>query len=243
MQIIKLNATDSTNRYLKSLMNDETLDDYTVVVTKNQQSGRGQLGTVWESEPGKNLTFSVLKKTNTLSIPNLFMLNICVSLAVYRALIRFGVPDIMIKWPNDILSGSSKICGILIENILAGNRINSSVIGIGLNVNQTVFNSLPKVSSLKLLLGKNIDLDSVLITLLNELKEVFGQYEQEGFKELEQLYTQLLFRKDKPSTFKSKDGEMFMGFIRGVSKEGKLIVALEDDVIREFNLKELNLLY
>jgi len=243
MQIIKLNATDSTNRYLKSLMNEETLEDYTVVVAKNQQSGRGQLGTVWESDPGKNLTFSVLKKTHALNIPNLFMLNICVSLAVYRALMRFGVPDIMIKWPNDILSGSSKICGILIENILAGNRINSSIIGIGLNVNQMAFNNLPKVSSLKLLLGRNIDLDSMLGEILNELKEVFKQYEQEGINKLEQLYTQLLFRKDKPSTFKNKDGDMFMGFIRGVSKEGKLIVALEDDVLKEFNLKELNLLY
>lgn len=243
MQIIKLNATDSTNRYLKTLMNEEALDDYTVVMTENQQSGRGQLGTIWESEPGKNLTFSVLKKTDALSIPNLFMLNICVSLAVYRALMRFGVTDIKIKWPNDILSGSSKICGILIENILAGNRINSSVIGIGLNVNQMVFNKLPKVSSLKLLLGRNIDLDSILVEILNELKEVFNQYEQVGIYKLEQLYTQLLFRKDKPSTFKNKDGDMFMGFIRGVSKEGKLIVALEDDVLKEFNLKELNLLY
>lgn len=243
MQIIKLNATDSTNKYLKDLLNSESLEDFTVVMAGEQLSGRGQLGTTWESEAGKNLTFSVLKKTDKMHFPNLFMLNICVSLAINAALRKLNVPDLMIKWPNDILSGTSKICGILIENMLAGNRIHASVIGIGLNVNQMVFNKMPKVSSLKILLGNTISLDDLLNSILEELKMVFDRYEHEGTLELRKEYDQLLFRKDKPSTFKNREDEMFMGFIRGISQEGKLIVELEDEYPREFNLKEISLLY
>ncbi|EAR00682.1 biotin--[acetyl-CoA-carboxylase] ligase [Maribacter sp. HTCC2170] len=243
MQIIKLSATDSTNLYLKDLMGSHSLEDFTVVIANDQTMGRGQLGTIWDSEPGKNLTFSVLKKMSSVNFPNLFMLNICVSLAIYSALKKLNIPNLKVKWPNDILSGNAKICGILIENILAGNRIHASVIGIGLNVNQISFNDLPKVTSLKLSLGKSFDLEPVLNSITQELKLIFERCQLEGTLELEEEYTQLLFRKDKPSTFKSKEGEMFTGIIRGISKEGKLMVALEDEVSKEFNLKEITLLY
>ena len=243
MQIIKLNATDSTNLYLKDLMNSKPVSDYTVVMADVQLKGRGQMGTNWDAEPGKNLTFSVLKKLDKIELPNIFILNICVSLAIYHTLSKLNVPNLKIKWPNDILSGTSKICGILIENMLLGNRVNASVIGIGLNINQTNFKGLPRVSSLRLLLGDHLSLDMVMGSILKDLENTFLFYESNGILQLKKEYDELLFRKDKPSTFQDIQGKMFMGFIRGVSDEGKLVVELEDEITKNFNLKEIKLLY
>ena len=243
MQIIKLNATDSTNLYLKDLMNIKSLGDYTIVVADKQTLGRGQMGTKWESKPFNNLTFSVLKKNDLEKVTNPFILNICVSLAVYTLLSKLHLPDLKVKWPNDILSGNFKICGILIENIFSGNRMLASVIGIGLNVNQTTFNNLPNVSSLKLLTGKTFNLDQLLAEFQSVLKQTFLELDEKGVVEMQKKYENVLFRKDKPSTFKDNEGNLFMGFIKGVSNEGRLVVTLEDDIKKEFDLKAISLLY
>ena len=243
MQIIKLNATDSTNLYLKELMNIKSLEDYTVVVAEKQTLGRGQMGTRWESKPYKNLTFSILRKIDSEKVTNPFILNICVSLAVYTLLNKLQLPDLKVKWPNDILSGNFKICGILIENIISGNRMVASVIGIGINVNQITFNNLPKVSSLKLLTGKTFNLDQLLEEFQSVLKHTFLELDEKGAVEMQKKYENVLFRKDKPSTFKDNDGNLFMGFIQGVSNEGRLVVTIEDDIKKEFDLKAISLLY
>ncbi len=243
MQIIKLNATDSTNNYLKSLAQSRTVDDYTVVVAREQFNGRGQMGAIWQSEAGKNLTFSLLKRLNGMAIEDRFQMNVCVSIAIMNALNKLHVPDLAIKWPNDILSGNSKICGILIENILLGNKIQASIIGIGLNVNQLTFDNLENVSSLKLLLGKTLNLEELLHSIITHIEEKLSLLEERLNDKLWAIYQNLLFRKDKPSTFKDAKGELFMGFIRGVSREGKLLIALEDEVLEEFGLKEVKLLY
>ncbi|MDE3743933.1 biotin--[acetyl-CoA-carboxylase] ligase [Maribacter polysaccharolyticus] len=241
--IIKLGATPSTNLYLRQLMNERPLDDFTIVVAREQTLGRGQMGTTWEAEAGKNLTFSVLKRLDMLEMTNPFVLNMCVSLAVFNTLTNLNIPDLRVKWPNDILSGHSKICGILIENILSGNRLVSSVIGIGLNVNQKTFKNLPNVSSLSILSGKMFDLDELVVLFRDALKTAFSDLEQKGTAYVKQSYERVLFRKDKPSTFKDAEGTVFMGFIRGVSKQGKLMVALEDEVLKEYNMKEISLMY
>ncbi|MGB5819316.1 MAG: biotin--[acetyl-CoA-carboxylase] ligase [Saonia sp.] len=243
MQIIKLDATESTNLYLKKLMLSTALKDCTVVVAKAQLNGRGQRGTKWDSETGKNLTFSVLKRFDSLDVGNRFFLNICVSLAIYDSLKQLQIPDISVKWPNDILSGHSKICGILIENILSGKNIQASIIGIGLNVNQLKFTDLPKVSSLKLLLGRTLNLDELLLSIIDNLKKYSSTFDQKSRKHLTDSYEKLLFRRDKPSTFKNLKNEMFMGLIRGISADGKLVVSLEDNTRHEFDLKEIKLLY
>ncbi len=243
MHILKLNAIDSTNTYLKELMLSKTLDDLTVVVTDEQLKGKGQMSAKWQSEAGKNLTFSVLKKTKNIAVDNRFLLNICVSMAIYNCLKNINVPNLSVKWPNDILSGTNKICGILIENVLLGNQIRESVIGIGLNVNQLSFDNLTNVSSLKLLLGKTFVLDELLHDIIKNLEMAFLSIENENASLLWRAYENVLFRKDKPSTFKDIKGEVFMGFVRRVSPQGRLVVELEDDVKREFDLKEIRLLY
>jgi len=243
MQLIKLDATDSTNAYLRRLLSSNVPEDYTVVTALQQNQGRGQMGTKWQSETGKNLTFSVLRSHLNLPVSDSFVLNLCVSLAIYNVLKHYKVPELSIKWPNDILSGRSKLCGILIENSLSGSKINTSIIGIGLNVNQLDFEGLQNVSSLKLLLGKALNLDVLLSDIVNQLKKVFLELEQQDADHLWDAYENVLFRKGKPSTFENGDGSRFMGFIQGVSGDGKLIIALEDAVLKEFGLKEVKLLY
>ncbi|WP_400074074.1 biotin--[acetyl-CoA-carboxylase] ligase [Zobellia russellii] len=243
MNIIKLDATDSTNAYLKRLLSDSKPADFTVVSAKKQQNGKGQMGAKWESDSGKNLTFSVLRTDLALHPNDYFLLNICVSLAVYDTLKAYRVPDLAIKWPNDILSGTSKICGILIENILSGKEINTAIIGIGLNVNQTFFGELENASSLKLILGRNFDLDELLLEVIKNLKAIFLSSRTDSATSLWKTYEAVLFRKDKPSTFENKENELFMGFIRGVSPKGKLQIALEDNVLKEFDIKEVKLRY
>ncbi|MFD0862612.1 biotin--[acetyl-CoA-carboxylase] ligase [Sungkyunkwania multivorans] len=243
MNIIKLDAIGSTNDYLKEIYTKRNLEDYTVVSALEQIKGRGQIGTSWASEKGKNLTISVLKKIVCLDHSEQFSISMGVSLAIVKALNYFAVPQLKIKWPNDILSANKKICGILIENIIKNGQMNAAVIGIGLNVNQTYFDHLQSASSLKLINGITYSLDEVLHQVMKQLKEYAPLIEDRAFDQLKKEYEENLFRKDKPSTFKNLDGELFMGFIQGVTDTGKLLVKLEDNRIEEFDLKQIKLLY
>lgn len=201
------------------------------------------MGTVWQSEHGKNLTFSVLKKFESLQISHQFILNIAVSLAICDVLKTLSVPNVQVKWPNDIMSGSSKICGILIENTLKGKWIQNAVIGIGLNVNQTSFGDLEKVASLKSIMGQEYFLDELLQMILEMLKSQFLGISGKTVEQMLPAYESLLFRKDKPSTFRTHENLLLTGFIRKISPSGKLILELEDHVLKEFGLKEVSLLY
>ncbi|MBO0322573.1 biotin--[acetyl-CoA-carboxylase] ligase [Muricauda sp. CAU 1633] len=242
-QIIKLDATDSTNLYLKDLLRSKNVVDSTVVVTKNQLKGRGQMGSSWQSESGKNLTFSILKKFDALHAIHQFNLNICVSLAICDVLTELSIPNVSVKWPNDIMSGSLKICGILIENTMKGQWVQHSIIGIGLNVNQISFENLDKAGSLSSISGQYFDLDELLRLILERLAHYFQGIEEKTVTQLLPSYERFLFRKDKPSTFTDAHGELFMGFIRKISSSGKLVLELEDHVFKEFDLKEVSLLY
>ncbi|WP_435624998.1 biotin--[acetyl-CoA-carboxylase] ligase [Flagellimonas sp.] len=240
-QIIKLDATDSTNLYLKNLLSSTSLKDYTVVVTANQLKGRGQMGTVWESEAGKNLTFSVLKCFETLDADRQFEINMAVSLVLHTVLTDLNIPNVKVKWPNDIMSGSKKICGILIENTLNGSFVKTSVIGVGLNVNQDSFGNLTKASSLYLVSGRTFDLDYVLHRIIEKMKSFLGSMENHSFPSAQKQYEALLFRKDIVSTFKKEDGELFPGIIRGVSSTGQLLIEQDDAALVAYSLKEVSL--
>jgi BirA family biotin operon repressor/biotin-[acetyl-CoA-carboxylase] ligase len=242
MQLIKLNATDSTNNYLKQLILERTLDDFSVVVANHQTNGRGQRGSSWLSEKDKNLTFSVLKRNISIVANQQFLLNILVSLSIVKTLEEFNIPKLAIKWPNDILSDHHKISGILIENLIKNKQIEYAIIGIGLNVNQVKFEGLSKVSSLKNIMPLPVDKDELLTKIIDKLKMYFKLYSENGSEFLNSEYESYLFRKDKPSTFSSHDNNLFTGIIRGVSTSGKLCVQMED-FNKEFDLKELKLIY
>ena len=243
MEIIKLNATNSTNTYLKNLLKEKQVKDLSCIWALSQTQGRGQQGAKWISEPGKNLTFSVLKKFENLSSEYHFLLNMEVSLAIFRTLKKLYIPDLAVKWANDILSSKKKICGILIENTLHKEQISSSIIGIGLNVNQVFFNDLPNVSSLQKIMGHPFDLEEVLLLICQELEVSLKSLSPTRFETMLDEYHTHLFRKDKPSTFEYPNGERFMGYIRGVSHNGQLQVEQEDALMSSFSLKEIKLLY
>ena len=243
MEIIKLNATNSTNTYLKNLLKEKQVKDLSCIWALSQTQGRGQQGAKWISEPGKNLTFSILKKFENLSSEYHFLLNMEVSLAIFRALKKLYIPDLAVKWANDILSSKKKICGILIENTLHKEQISSSIIGIGLNVNQVFFNDLPNVSSLQKIMGHPFDLEEVLLLICQELEVSLKSLSPTRFETMLDEYHTHLFRKDKPSTFEYPNGERFMGYIRGVSHNGQLQIEQEDALMSSFSLKEIKLLY
>lgn len=243
MRIIKLDATNSTNSYLRELISKENVDDFTIVSTKKQTKGRGQMGTVWEAKTSENLTFSVFKDVSMLEMKQGYYISMVTALAIYKTLKELNIPKLSVKWPNDILSENKKVCGVLIENVIKQSQLQASIIGIGLNVNQSDFNNLPRASSLKTITGQVFVLDEVLVALVLNLKYYFGMLEAGNFNILKKEYESHLFRKNKPSTFKDAEGSMFSGFIKGVSNDGKLQVLLEDEIIKAFDLKEITLLY
>jgi BirA family biotin operon repressor/biotin-[acetyl-CoA-carboxylase] ligase len=153
MQLIKLDAIDSTNEFLKGLSSNQLLENFTVVTAEIQTKGKGQMGAVWDSEPSKNLIMSVLITDFVTDINQIFDVNIAISLAVIKALEDFDIPELSIKWPNDIMSYHKKIGGILIENTIKSDGSINSIVGLGLNINQMNFENLPKASSLAVMGG------------------------------------------------------------------------------------------
>ena len=243
MKIIKLNAIASTNSFLKDLAQNSILENYTVVVTKNQTQGRGQQERKWVSEPFKNLTFSVFIKFNELKIHQKKYLNFAISLAIYEVLFDKKINKTSIKWPNDILSANKKICGILIENTFIGDRIKNSVIGIGLNVNQEIFPEyLKNVTSFKLEKKVDFDLDKLLKTILTKIQKKIKLLDNKNLDVLENNYLNVLYKKNIPTMFKDCQNGLFMGLIIGISVDGKLQIQLEDDTIKEFGIKEVSFL-
>lgn len=242
MHIVKLNAIDSTNSFLKDMMSKQDVADYTVVVAEYQTNGRGQMGASWVSGKGKNLTFSLFKDLSIHDVEFPFYISMAISLAILKALKSLNIPDLHIKWPNDILSANKKICGILIENVIK-NKLNSTIIGIGINVNQTEFQDLPMASSLKNVTGVSYDLDEILLHIIKYTKEYSMLLQKGEYDTVKSEYEANLFRKNKPSTFKSAEGVLFSGFINGVTKYGKLLIVLEDEIVKKFDLKEITLLY
>ncbi|WP_250433896.1 biotin--[acetyl-CoA-carboxylase] ligase [Hanstruepera flava] len=243
MHIIKLNATDSTNSYLRQLSNDKSLSNYTVVTADKQNSGRGQMGTSWESETGKNLIASVFVDVSFLQFNRQFYISMATCLALIKMLKQFSIPKLKIKWPNDILSENKKICGVLIEYMVKQNNLQSTIIGVGLNVNQLQFDNLPHASSLGKITGVHYNLDELLLGFITHLKYYLNLLEQNKLFQIKEDYESSMFRKDKPSTFKDAQGNLFSGFIKAVTDSGKLQILIEDNELREYDLKEIQLLY
>ena len=243
MHIIKLNAIDSTNSYLKNLSTVQSLEDCTVVVANHQTEGRGQMGTGWQSQEGKNLIVSVFKDVSFVDLEYHFFISIVTSLSIFDTLQKFNITRLKVKWPNDILSEDKKIAGILIENVIKQNKLQASIIGIGLNVNQISFDDLPNALSLRSITGQVFNLDEILHVLLKNLEHYFDILKKGRYDELIKVYENHLFRKNKPSTFKDTKGNMFSGFIEGVNQSGQLIIRLEDYIFKEFDFKEVTLLY
>ena len=242
MKLIKLDAIDSTNEFLKGLSNNQLVENFTVVTAESQTKGKGQMGSVWVSEPSKNLIMSVLVKDFLLDICSVFDLNIVASVSIIQALESFNIPELSIKWPNDIMSYNKKIGGILIENSIKSNGAINSIVGLGLNVNQTNFEHLPKATSLALISNTIFDKEEILLRIIEKLELNIQSWNQN--KDLMWTdYAEKLFKKGIPMPFSDENQQNFMGIIQGVSSIGKLQILLEDDTVPEFDIKEIQMLY
>ncbi len=243
MQLIKLSAIDSTNDFLKELSKNEALENFTTVTTEQQTKGKGQMGSSWETEGGKNLIMSVLIKDVISKTDQVFHLNRAVSVAIIQVLETLQLPNLAIKWPNDIMSENKKIAGILIENRFKSDTSIESVVGIGLNVNQKNFSLLPNASSLALISNKEFEIDFLLAQIVEKIKENCMFIINNSNEKNSQLYLDYLFKKDFLMSFEDKNKNTFSGTIVGVTNEGKLEVMLDDKSIQSYGIKEITLLY
>ena len=241
MKLIKLDAIDSTNDFLKVLAGSQNLENFTVVTAESQTKGKGQMGGIWVSETGKNLTMSVLIRDSVFEIHQIYNLNIAVSLSVLLALEKFKIPKLAIKWPNDIMSDSKKIAGILIENSIKTDGKIVSIIGIGVNVNQVNFFELPKASSLALIMNTSFDKEAVLFEIINNIKRNHSKLQNNESIDLWKDYNSKLFKKGIPMPFESEKKGKFMGIIQDVTDNGKLQILLEDDSIEVFDIKAIQM--
>ena len=240
--LITLKEVDSTSNFLKNILsNSKPLIEGTVIMAESQFAGRGQQQNKWHSEPGKNLTFSLLLKPSFLAIDQQFDLTRVISLGVINALGPYLGDQLKIKWPNDIYYGNRKLGGILIENMVQGSQIKNSVIGIGLNINQDIFPPhVPNPVSLKQILHKDYDLKKILSQICKNIETAYILLRSGQSEHIRAAYLQRLYWLDEEKSFRA-NGRQFTGTIKAIKANGLLVV---DNGTREleFNLKEIEFL-
>ena len=237
MRIKWFEELDSTNSELLRHLKD--YDNLSVVAAVSQTAGRGQRGNRWVSDPGDNLTFSLLLKPRSLPVREVMALTCFATLAVRETLRQEGVPAV-IKWPNDLYVGRKKICGVLIENILQGSSVAASVIGVGVNVNQIVFPQLANATSLALCTGKEMALEPALERLVALFEEHLPLlFDEKRRESLIESYSALLFQKGVRARYRDLlTGEEFSGVIEGVEADGRLRIR-EGKRLRYYRFKEV----
>lgn len=226
---------DSTN--LEAQRHIQLYDNLSVVAALSQTAGRGQRGNAWHAAPGENLTFSLVLKPEAFPAADFMYITFMAATAVRDYLRSEGV-QARIKWPNDIYAGRKKICGMLIENGLAGSCIAYSVIGIGLNLNQESFpGNIPNPTSMKLITGRAFPLEQSL----NRLFTYFNVHAlTHAREELRRSYLEDLFQKDTACRYRDlASGEEFTGIIRGVEPSGLLNMEMPGGGARLFSFKEV----
>ena len=234
-KITFLDSVDSTNNYAAKLVNENKIENGQVIMADFQGEGRGQRGATWHSERGMNILISIFLELDNLSVKNQTFISKFVAVSIYDALKTLGLQP-KIKWPNDLLINGKKICGILIENQFTGHQIKSSIIGIGLNVNQVVF-EIDKITSLTLELGTNQDRMSILGILINSFNKNIVYIDQNS-DYIEKAYLQNLYLLEERSSFYNEKLGDFVGVITGIDSDGKLLVSIEERIL-SFDIKEL----
>lgn len=235
--IINLPKCHSTNAIAADLIAREQVPEGTLVTTEHQTAGRGQRGNSWETAAGKNLTFSLILKPSFLQVEEQFYLSIITSLAIYDLLTELLPSGLAVKWPNDLYYIQRKLGGILIENTLKNTSISWSVLGIGLNINQKVFQT-PTATSLALVTGEEFSRSTLLEKLLSHLEKRYLQLRRGLRQDLRKEYLSRLYWLGEKHTFRS-DGLEFPGKIIGVDQGGRLALQQEGEGLRYFRMKEI----
>jgi BirA family biotin operon repressor/biotin-[acetyl-CoA-carboxylase] ligase len=229
-----LDSVDSTNNFAAKLINDQICQNASVILADEQSAGKGQMGNTWESAHATNLLCSFVWKPDNLSVTDQSKISWMISLTLHKLLLRLGI-DASIKWPNDIYVGSQKIAGILIENQLEGNNISWVIAGIGLNVNQCLFET-PNATSVQLLTGRTFRIKTILNELTDILNGYLGQWNSIE-SSLKSEYELQLYQKGESALYADAHGE-FEGEILGVQDDGRLQIKVLNET-RYYSLKEI----
>ena len=240
--LLTLPQVDSTNNFLKeAIANSTPFPEGTVIMAEAQFAGRGQQNNKWSSQPGKNLTISILLKPAFLPLGTQFNLNVAISVGIVNALQNVLGPGLKTKWPNDIYFNDKKLGGVLIENMVQGQTIKNAIVGIGLNVNQVDFPEwVPNPTSVKQILQTDYDLKTLLADICKHIEAGYLILRAGNFEQLKALYLQNLYWYNEPHLFKA-DNKIFEGTITGVDANGRLCVSQGNDTLL-YNFKEIEFL-
>ena len=232
-----INLTDchSTNEVALSMVQSGTVKEGTVIITPNQTKGKGQRGNQWFSKAGLNLTFSMVFFPTFLSIENQFMLNMAIASGIREGLDGFA-KNIQVKWPNDFFHDGRKLGGMLIENRLKGQFLQSSVVGVGININQIEFN-VENAVSLSHIYGGKLELNEVLKEILENVEKQYSLLKNNSFNTIKDSYINSLFGFGEWKTY--DDGEIFSGKISGVGNSGHLEICKQNGDLKRYELKQI----
>lgn len=235
---IELDVVDSTNNYAANLISTTNVHEGTVIMAHYQTNGRGQMGNVWHTEPSKNLTFSIVLHPNFLTPATSFLLSKIVALAVKKVIDSCCSPkEADIKWPNDLVVASKKIAGILIENQWLKNTC-TSIVGIGINVNQTYFEPELKATSCALLSHTEFSVKQIMEKVVEQIEYEYLKLRSGNVKDIDERYVEnlLYYKQSKPY----KIGQTIVqGTIENVDNDGKLCLQLTNGSIQKFAFKEI----
>jgi BirA family biotin operon repressor/biotin-[acetyl-CoA-carboxylase] ligase len=236
--IQRIHETDSTNNYAATQLLTKRLKEGIVFVADSQFDGRGQSGNKWESEPDRNLTFSILLYPDFLEIAKQFEISKAISLGITDFLKEL-TDHVSIKWPNDIYIGQEKVAGILIENSIRVNIISTCIVGIGLNINQQSFVSdAPNPVSLSRITGQVYNLPESLTKLCLKIDARYKQLRDRRFTQIDEDYTSMLFQRDVWCSYSDEKGH-FEGKLLGVDQIGRLMIETRSGKVSKFQFKEV----
>ena len=239
MKLIKLNAIDSTNEYIKlnkSFFSQNSLAVYSF----NQTNGKGQRGKKWITEPYKNTCISFYYRVDKPSEYTLLKINLCTTLTVLEVLKSYDITDLKIKWPNDIMSGNRKIAGILIETTLVKNKINDLIIGIGLNVNQTDFDVIKEATSMKILKSKSFNLHMISKQFVEKFSSFDDKISNISKDKLIEKFCYHLFGIREKRKFAIEE-KVVEGIILGITDNYMLSVEL-DNQVKHYDNEQIKLI-
>lgn len=219
--------------------NSEPLPEGTVIMAENQYEGRGQVGSKWHAEPGKNLTFSILLRPSFIQPREQFNLNMTISIAIQKALESLIGTGLSVKWPNDIYFGHQKIGGMLIENIIAGSHIKACIAGIGINVNQEVFETelQQRAGSIYQILHRHVDLVTLLAEICSHIEAGYLKLKAGNYGNLRNEYLNYLYQYNVKANYR-QNGEIIEGKIVDVGENGMLSLETIDG-LKTYNFKEI----
>lgn len=234
-------ALPSTNSFAKELLAKSKPIEGTVISAATQTAGRGQIGSKWESPEGQSLSLSVILYPHFLLVRKQFELNIVAALAVRDALMSFASSEVVVKWPNDVYLGSRKVAGILIQNQIAGQQLQYSIVGTGININQPEFSpELPYATSLLMDTGERQELDTVASHYLHALEQRYLQL-RSGTSRLKRDYYGCLLGYQEKRTYRLPNGDEFEAEAAGIDELGHLLLRLPGGGLQAYALKEVSL--